>query len=149
MGDARDSSGEGSSGSNSTHNQSEIVLIPKNPDDSQGWHLLIAPSTNKSGLSGFVVFRDQAGRRDSVDRAGLWVALQKRLQLDEPLEFQEEMTNECSRACVPAVVAGEGKPATAAMLAAHGFSNSEIADALGVGARTISQYLSDFRKGER
>jgi plasmid maintenance system antidote protein VapI len=96
-----------------------------------------------------VVFSDQAGRRDSLDQARLWVALQKRLQLDEPLEFREEMTDECSRARVPAVVAGEGRPATAAMLAAHGFSNGEIAGALGVEARTISQYLSDFQKGVR
>jgi len=30
-----------------------------------------------------------------------------------------------------------------------GKSHQEIADALGVGRRTVSQYLSDFKKGER
>lgn len=30
----------------------------------------------------------------------------------------------------------------AAYLATHGFENQEIADALGVGSRTVSQYIS-------
>lgn len=149
MFDTDDSNREGSTGDNSTRNNSRIALVPKNPDDSQEWKSRLAHSEKQSSTSDHVIFSDRAGGRDPLDRARLWVALQKRLQLDQPLEFREEMTDECSRARVPAVVAGEGKPATAAMLAAHGFSNNEIADALRVGARTISQYLSDFKKGER
>lgn len=50
---------------------------------------------------------------------------------------------------IPIVVASAGKPAIGCFLAAHGLSNSEIAQLLDVGARTVSQYISDFRKGER
>jgi predicted transcriptional regulator len=50
---------------------------------------------------------------------------------------------------IPAVVAAEGTVAMAAYLATHGFENNEVGDALGVGSRTVSQYISDFRKGER
>jgi predicted transcriptional regulator len=47
------------------------------------------------------------------------------------------------------VIAAEGTAAMAAYLATHRFANDEIATALGVGSRTVSQYLSDFKKGER
>jgi predicted transcriptional regulator len=50
---------------------------------------------------------------------------------------------------IPELIAAEGTAAMAAYLATHGFENNEIADALGVGARTVSQYISDFRKGEQ
>ena len=55
----------------------------------------------------------------------------------------------CWRVGIPAVIATEGTAAMAAYLATHGFENGEIADAVGVGSRTVSQYISDFRKGER
>jgi hypothetical protein len=37
----------------------------------------------------------------------------------------------------------------AVFLATHGFKNSEVGDAPAVGSRTVSQYISDFRKGQR
>ena len=53
------------------------------------------------------------------------------------------------RVGIPAVVAAGGTAAMAAFLATHGFANDETGDAPGVGSRTVSQYTSDFRKGER
>lgn len=46
-------------------------------------------------------------------------------------------------------LAVEGKAAIAAYLAVHGLSNDEIADQMGVVKRTVSQYISDLRSGER
>lgn len=46
------------------------------------------------------------------------------------------------------MIAAEGTAAMAVYLATHGFENDEIADELGVGNRTVSQYISDFLKGE-
>lgn len=52
-------------------------------------------------------------------------------------------------ACVPVQVARDGTAAIACYLAVNGLDNGEIADLLDVGSRTVSQYLSDFRKGDR
>ena len=57
--------------------------------------------------------------------------------------------DECRKIGIPAVIAAEGTAAMAAYLTTHGSTNGDIADALGVGCRTVSQYISDFRKGER
>jgi predicted transcriptional regulator len=46
-------------------------------------------------------------------------------------------------------VVSEGNAVLTAYLASYDFPNDEIANALGVGSRTVSQYLSDFKKGER
>jgi len=50
---------------------------------------------------------------------------------------------------IPVGVAVAGTAAMAAYLAVHGLSNDEIGEYLDVGSRTISQYISDFQKGER
>jgi len=50
---------------------------------------------------------------------------------------------------IPVQIAADGKAATACYLAVHGLDNTQIADLLDVGARTVSQYISDFQKGER
>lgn len=50
---------------------------------------------------------------------------------------------------IPVQVAVSGRPAMACYLAAHGLSNSDIGELLDVGDRTVSQYISDFQKGER
>jgi hypothetical protein len=49
---------------------------------------------------------------------------------------------------VPVYVAAEGSPAVAAFLRTHGYSNNEVADAVNLGSRTVSQYINDFRKGK-
>lgn len=57
--------------------------------------------------------------------------------------------NDIDAARVPLTVAVNGKAAIACYLAVHRLSNGDIADLLDVSARTVSQYISDFRKGER
>jgi len=52
-------------------------------------------------------------------------------------------------ATIPIPLAVEGNAAIAAYLAVHGLSNDEIADQMGVGKRTVSQYISDLKSGER
>jgi len=86
---------------------------------------------------------------DATERAELWAAIHDTIPLDDLLEWRETTTETCGRIRVPAVVAADGTAAMATFLATYGFENGEIADGLGVGARTVSQYISDFRKGER
>jgi DNA-binding NarL/FixJ family response regulator len=50
---------------------------------------------------------------------------------------------------VPVAIVAEGKAAVAAYLAAHGLANTEIAEYLDVGSRTVAQYITDFKQGER
>jgi hypothetical protein len=50
---------------------------------------------------------------------------------------------------IPVRIAGEGKAVMAAYLVAHGHSQSSVSSALDVAESTISQYVSDFRKGRR
>jgi plasmid maintenance system antidote protein VapI len=46
----------------------------------------------------------------------------------------------------PVVMAADGNAVLAAYLASYGFPNAQIANALGVGSRTVSQCISDFKK---
>ena len=96
---------------------------------------------------GIAVFRE--GDRDTLNRATFWASVQDRIDLQPPLEWTEAVSDDCQKVRIPVVVASEGKAAIAAYLASHDFPNNEIADALGVGSRTVSQYLSDFKKGDR
>lgn len=105
-------------------------------------------SPNHPVQEGVVVFRDEGGR-NLTDRAELWAKIHNRISLDNPLQYHVDIADDCRRARVPATVAGTGKASIAAYLAAHDFTNSEIATALDVGSRTVSQYLSDFKTGER
>ena len=89
------------------------------------------------------------GARDAETYAQLWAAIVDTVALEDVLEWRPTTHDQCWRVGVPAAIAVEGTAAMAAYLATHGFWNDEIADALGVGNRTVSQYLSDFRKGER
>lgn len=54
-----------------------------------------------------------------------------------------------SSAKIPVQLAVEGKATIASYLAVHGLSNEMIANQTNVGKRTVSQYISDFRSGER
>jgi hypothetical protein len=96
---------------------------------------------------GVAIFQDND--RDASTRADLWASVQERIDMELPLEWTEGVSDDCRRVRVPVSVAADGKAVIAAYLASHDFPNSEIADALGVGSRTVSQYLSDFKKGER
>lgn len=95
------------------------------------------------------VVRFESNDRAAAERASLWAAIHDLVRIDDPLEWNEVPTSECSRIRIPALVAADGKAAMATFLAVYGFRNSEIADALGVSSRTVSQYISDFKKGER
>jgi hypothetical protein len=99
---------------------------------------------------GVVAFEDpEEGARDAETYAQLWAAIVDTVALEDVLEWRPTTHDECWRVGIPAVIAAEGTASMAAYLATHGFGNDEIADALGVGNRTVSQYISDFRKGER
>ena len=51
---------------------------------------------------------------------------------------------------VPISIAAEGRPTIASYLyGVEGLEIGEIAEHLGVSPRTVSQYLTDFRKGKR
>jgi len=127
----------------------EAAFVPSNIDESTTWLVHAARSQSHQTPTGVVVFRGREGTRDALTRADLWACLHDRVLPPEPLEFQTGPNNDCWRAPVPAVVAGNGIVLTAVYLAAHGFSNGEIAGALNVGTRTVSQYLTDFRCGKR
>jgi hypothetical protein len=106
-----------------------------------------ADSPNQPIPPGVAVFEDND--RDALTRACLWASVQDRIDLESPLEWSETAADDCRRVRVPVIVAAEGNAALAACLASYGFPNDEIANTLGVGSRTVSQYLSDFKKGER
>ena len=106
-----------------------------------------ADSPHRPIPPGVAVFEDND--RDALTRACLWASVQDRTDLESPLEWSEAAPDDCRRVRAPVVVAVEGNAVLAAYLASYGFPNDEIANALGVGSRTVSQYLSDFKKGER
>jgi hypothetical protein len=109
-----------------------------------------AVGVNWETSPGVVAFEEtEDGARDAESYAQLWAALVDAVALEDVLEWRPTTHDECWRVGIPAVIAAEGTAAMAAYLATHGFNNGEIADALGVGSRTVSQYISDFRKGER
>jgi hypothetical protein len=95
------------------------------------------------------VVRFESNGRSATDRASLWAAIHDLVGIEDPLQWNEVATSDCSRVRIPALVAADGKAAMATFLAVYGFDNNEIGDALGVGSRTVSQYISDFQKGER
>jgi hypothetical protein len=109
--------------------------------------VLAADAVHRETPPGVVLF-ETAGR-DATERAELWAAIHDAIDLDEPLEWREPTAETCGRTRVPAVVAADGTAAMATFLATSGFENGEIADGLDVGTRTVSQYISDFQKGER
>lgn len=99
---------------------------------------------------GVVAFEEtEDGARDAETYAQLWAAIVDTVGLEDVLEWRPTTHDQCWRVGIPAVITAEGTAAMAAYLATQGFENGEIADALGVGSRTVSQYLSDFKKGER
>ena len=106
-----------------------------------------ADAVSRETPNGVVIFEDNG--RSATDRAELWAGIHDLSRIDGPLRWREDMPNVAGRVRIPAVVVAEGTAAMAAFLACYGFENEEIGDALGVGARTVSQYISDFRKGER
>jgi len=134
--------------------KNDAVYVPAGTTDLVGVDLdddleavRAADAVHRETPSGVVLFKT-AGR-DSTERAELWAAIHDAIDLDEPLEWNQAATDDCRRIRIPAIVAADGKAATATFLGTYGFENDEIADTLDVETRTVSQYISDFRKGER
>lgn len=86
--------------------------------------------------------------RNRPDRAALLAML-----YDQVGEFNfrhdDVAVTDPEDARIPVQIAVHGRAATACYFAVHGLSNDQIAESFGVGSRTISQYISDFQKGER
>lgn len=103
---------------------------------------------NRETPPGVAVFED-GDARDGLNRAQLWAEVVATIEFDQPLEWTPTQKDDCHLARIPAVVVAAGNAAVAAYLATLDFTNSEISDTLNVGNRTVSQYISDFQKGQR
>lgn len=99
--------------------------------------------------------RNEDSKRDPSRRAVYWALLQERVADNDenfPLVYDPRVkeTKSTDEITLPLRVAlTTNKAVYAAYLAAHGKSNSFLADALGVSTSTISQYLSDFKSKRR
>lgn len=106
--------------------------------------------------SDIVLFsREEDSKRDPSRRAIYWALLQKRVSDedgDHPLVYDTQILGIESPKDIQipwTVALTTNKAVYAAYLAAHGKSNTFLADALGVSTSTISQYLSDFKSERR
>ena len=93
---------------------------------------------------------DRGDHRSSFERAKLLALLRDRSddwQFEHKDVSDHPETPEHPR--VPVGLVAEGKASVAAYLAVAGLDNDEIADWLDVGRRTVSQYITDFKQGER
>lgn len=88
------------------------------------------------------------GARNRTDRAALLAILYEKVG-EFDFRFDDVSTENPELARIPILVVAEGRAAIACYLAVYGLSNDQIADLLGVGSRTVSQYISDLKKGER
>lgn len=86
--------------------------------------------------------------RSRPERAALLAVLYERVG-EFDFRFDDITTSNPENARIPVQVAVGGKASVACYLAVHGLSNDQIADLLDVGSRTVSQYISDLKKGER
>lgn len=99
---------------------------------------------------GVIRFEDlESTPRDHAERAHLLALIDEVVDGGLSVDVSDVKRSEPETARIPIRVAAEGKTLIAAYLAVHGLNNSEIADLLNVGSRTVSQYISDFKKGER
>jgi len=137
--------------------RNSIVYVPHDATDQIGAHVdtdkeavRAAVGLNRDTPPGVVVFeKSDSSVRDAETRAQLWAAIVDTVMFLDVLEWRPTTHERCWEVEIPVVIAAEGKAAMAAYLATHGFGNDDIAGVLGVGNRTVSQYISDFRKGER
>ena len=125
------------------------VFIPDDLDLADEDAFRKARNINLNTPDGVVRLDDQSSEaRKRSDRAALLAIL-----YDKVGEFDfrpdDVSTDNPELARIPVQVAANGKAAVACYLAAHGLSNDQIADLLDIGSRTVSQYISDFQKGER
>ena len=125
------------------------VFIPDNFDLADEDAFRQARNINLSTPDGVVRLDNQSSEaRKRSDRAALLAMLYDQLG-EFDFRFDDVSTNNLEIARIPIQVVADGKAAVACYLAVHGLSNDQIADLLDVGSRTVSQYISDFQKGER
>ncbi len=125
------------------------VFIPDDLDLSDEDAFRQARNINLDTPDGVVRLDDQSdGGRSRSQRAALLAVLYDRVG-EFDFRFNDVTTSNPENARIPVQVAVGGKTAVTCYLAVHGLSNDQIADLLDVGSRTISQYISDFQKGER
>lgn len=89
---------------------------------------------------------DSGGSRSASERAHLLARLQDR---SDGWRFDHLDVSDDKHPRVPAALVAAGKASVAAYLAVQGLDNTEIGVVLDVGDRTVSQYISDFKSGER
>ena len=121
------------------------VYVPKSTDDPDD---VAEQAGSLNRVAPEAATRLEADRQDvrsASEKAELLALLHDRV---DGWEFDHAAVTDES-ATIPIPLAVEGKAAIAAYLAVHGLSNNEIADQMGVGKRTVSQYISDLRAGER
>ncbi len=115
--------------------------------DEEAFHQ--ARNTNLDTPDGVVRLDDQSSEgRSRSERAELLAVLYNQVGEFE-FRFDDVTTDNPASSRIPIQVTVNGKTAIACYLAVHGLSNDQIADLLNVGSRTVSQYLSDLKKGER
>ncbi len=125
------------------------VFIPDDLDLSNEDALRQARKINLDTPDGVVRLDDQSSEgRSRSERAALLAVLYKRVG-EFDFRFDDVTTSSPENARIPVPVAIGGKASVACYLAVHGLSNNQIANLLDVGSRTISQYISDLKKGER
>jgi hypothetical protein len=129
------------------------VFVPADIDDPDDAAERARSLSGKSHPDGVVRIESDSGDlRSSTQRAELLALLRGRTdgwEFDHTDVVSDVVSKETEHPRVPVAVAAGGKALVAAYLAVHGLNNDEIADYLGVGSRTISQYITDFKQGER
>lgn len=105
---------------------------------------------HESKPDGAVPIEEQeSAARDHDERARLLALVDDAVDGGLKVELRDVDQSDPETARIPVMVAAEGKPLIAAYLAVFGLSNPEIAELLDVGDRTVSQYISDFKTGDR
>lgn len=82
----------------------------------------------------------------SVEQADLAAVFCELFDGDDLTTTEEYVQHRPVRFGVPTAVAVDGKPAVAAWLRVRGDDREEIAETMGVGARTVREYLHRFRR---
>jgi len=125
------------------------VFIPDNFDLADEDAFRQARNINLSTPDGVVRLDNQSSEaRKRSDRAALLAMLYDQVG-DFNFRHDDVAVTDPEDARIPVQIAIHGRAATACYFAVHGLSNDQIAASFGVGSRTISQYISDFQKGER
>lgn len=125
------------------------VFVPADiddPDDAAERARSLSGESHPDGVARLESASDDL--RSSTQRAELLALLRDRTDGWE-FDHTDVVSKESEHPRVPVAVAAGGKALVAAYLAVHGLDNDEIADYLGVGSRTVSQYITDFKQGER